>query len=79
MSDVQRLLTVPELAGLARQSRRTIDRRIAAGDIKVVRLGPRTPRITREEAARYLSGLTADTNGSRLEPENVHRLPGGSA
>ena len=51
---VKELLTIPELARLSKESRRTIQRRIAAGEIEVVRLSPRSVRITQEEAERYL-------------------------
>jgi excisionase family DNA binding protein len=45
------LLTVPQAAELLQLSRRSVDRRIAAGDIAVARLGkgPRAPvRVVRD-------------------------------
>jgi excisionase family DNA binding protein len=53
------LLTIEELALLARVSRRTIERAIADGRIEVRHLSPRAVRITRSSAAAYL-GSDAD-------------------
>ena len=50
------VLTYAELAELARESVRTIKRRVHDGKIKVVYLSDHQPRITAEEAAKYLSG-----------------------
>lgn len=46
------LLTYADAAEVARCSRRTIERRVAAGDLPVVRLGPRTVRIRRTDLDR---------------------------
>lgn len=51
------LLTIRELAVLAKQSRATLYRRIETGDLKVVHPGGgKAVRITEAEAARYLHG-----------------------
>ncbi|HKE79043.1 MAG TPA: helix-turn-helix domain-containing protein [Solirubrobacteraceae bacterium] len=72
MSDeLPELLTVDELAARSRESRRTIQRRIAAGDIDVVRLSPRTIRIPRAAAARYLHG----DSGMMGDETTLHPLP----
>ena len=66
--ELPELLTIAELAELARQSRRTIERRVQDGEIETVvvtsararrQRAAGTVRITREEAARYLRGLRA--------------------
>ena len=54
VAQLPQLLTLDELAFLARESKRTIERRVAAGEIEVVHLGPRTVRVTSTEAERYL-------------------------
>lgn len=56
------LLTVAELAALAKVSQRTIRRRIKDGAISIVRPSPRTIRITIDEAERFLRG---HGNGSK--------------
>jgi excisionase family DNA binding protein len=64
------MMTIDELAMLARQSRRTIERRIADGTIEVKHYGARCVRISRESAATYLA--SADEGGSvpppRIQP-----------
>jgi excisionase family DNA binding protein len=45
---------ISQLARLAAQSRRTIERRIDEGDIKIVRLADGSKRIPESEVARYL-------------------------
>jgi excisionase family DNA binding protein len=55
----ERLLTLAELAAAARCSQRTLERRVHAGELRVVRIGPRTVRVTEEEARRFLGGDTA--------------------
>lgn len=55
--EVLEVLTIAELARLAKQHRSTIYRRIADGHIRVVYLG-RSTRIPRHEAERYLTGQT---------------------
>ena len=69
------LLTIEELAGLAKQSRRTIERRIAAGELRVVHLSARAVRIPLAEAERYLAG---GTPLGRME-SNLHPIHGGTA
>jgi excisionase family DNA binding protein len=63
------MLTIDELATLARQSRRTIERRIADGTIEVKRYSPRCIRIPRESAATYL----AVDDGGSVPPPTIHR------
>ena len=48
--------TIDEIAQLAKVSRRTIERAIADGRIRVVHLSPRTVRIEQSEAVSYLKG-----------------------
>jgi excisionase family DNA binding protein len=64
------LLTVDELAALARESRRTIQRRIAAGELEVVRLGPRHVRIAADVAARYLAGMRRGAPSGTVRDRN---------
>jgi hypothetical protein len=52
------LLTLAELAGLAKVHRSTVYRHRDEHRFKVVYLGPRSPRVTRAEAERYLAGLS---------------------
>jgi hypothetical protein len=48
------LWTIPDLARASRESRRTIERRIAAGEIEVEHLSARAVRIRPDEVRRYL-------------------------
>jgi len=51
----ERLLTVDEVAHRLRQSRVTIRRKIAAGDLEAVRLGPNGPlRVAEDALAAHL-------------------------
>jgi hypothetical protein len=63
------MLTIAELAGLAHQSRRTIERRIADGTIEVKRYSPRCVRIPRESAAAYLA---SEEDGGSVPPPTIH-------
>jgi excisionase family DNA binding protein len=66
------LLTVAEAAGFARVSERTVRRRIAVGDLRVVRLGsgPRAPiRIDPDELAAFVQSHPAG------EAANLLRSP----
>jgi hypothetical protein len=63
------MLTIDELALLAHQSRRTIERRIADGTIEVKHYSARCVRIPRASAAAYLA--TAD-NGGSVPPPIIH-------
>jgi excisionase family DNA binding protein len=54
---VEPVLTIDELAALAKVSRRTIERAIACGRLRVVHLSPRIVRIPQEAAAAYLGGV----------------------
>ena len=61
MDGTPRLLRVDEAASLLRQSRSTLYRKLAAGELRAVRLGdsPRRPlRIPAVEVERYLGGTT---------------------
>jgi len=60
------MLTIDELAALAHQSRRTIERRIAEGVIEVKHYSARCVRISRENAAAYLA--SADGAGTVRAP-----------
>ena len=71
------LLTIDELATLAHQSRSTIKRRIKEGVIPVRRLGPRSPRISRQDAERYLRGEPPTDEAATVDADNVHPFPGG--
>lgn len=67
------LLTIPQLARLAKQHRATIYKRIAAGDIAVVYpRGSHRARITAAEAERYMSG------GHAILTPSTPQLNGGS-
>ena len=54
MSD---LLTIPEVAEALRVSRRSVDRLIEQGRIRVVRPTPRSPRVERRELEAYRASL----------------------
>jgi excisionase family DNA binding protein len=61
---LEQVLTIDELAALAKVSRRTIERAIADGRLRVVHLSPRAVRIPRSSAAAFLEGeseLEGDT------------------
>lgn len=62
------VLTIDELAALAKVSRRTIERAIADGRLRVVHLSPRAVRITQQAAAAYLAGVdeTVDSGGGTV-------------
>jgi hypothetical protein len=64
------MLTIDELAMLAHQSRRTIERRISDGTLEVKHLSPRCVRIPLKSAAAYLA--SADDGGS-FTPPTIHR------
>jgi excisionase family DNA binding protein len=51
------VLTIAELAALAKVSRRTIERAIADGRLGAVHLSPRVVRIPQQAAAAYLAGV----------------------
>jgi excisionase family DNA binding protein len=51
------LLTIPQLAKLGKVHRSTVYRHRDEGRVEFVYMGPRSPRVTRAEAERYLSGL----------------------
>jgi excisionase family DNA binding protein len=63
------VLTIDELAALAKVSRRTIERAIADRRLRVVHLSPRSVRIPQQAAAAYLAGVdeAVDSGGG-----NVH-------
>jgi excisionase family DNA binding protein len=54
--DELELLTMAEVAKLWHVSQRTVRRRVAAGELPVVRLGRNTVRIRAEVAARVARG-----------------------
>lgn len=58
LTGLEPLLTLDELAALSGESRRTIERRVMAGHIRVVRLSSRTVRVSSAEAQRYLDGVS---------------------
>jgi excisionase family DNA binding protein len=62
------LLTLDELAALAGESRRTIERRIREGRIPVKRLGPRSVRVTAAAARRYLAAEPGPLDGDNVRP-----------
>jgi hypothetical protein len=66
------MLTMAELAALAHQSRRTIERRIADGTIDVKRYSARCIRIPHWSAAAYLA--SAGNAGSVRAP-TIHPPP----
>ena len=66
------MLTIKQLAALALESRRTIERRIAAGLVEVVHLSPRCVRIPQSSADAYLAGRGALR--SRREEATIHDL-----
>ena len=68
------LLTIQQLAGLAKQHRATLYRRIAEGKLHVIHLGPHTPRVTLEEAERYLHG-----EGVTIDPPKLTPIKGGKS
>jgi excisionase family DNA binding protein len=75
-AEMPELLTIDELAARARESRRTIQRRIAAGELEVIRLSPRSVRIPRTAAARYLQGTSGTMRDRNVHPiEEVLRDP----
>lgn len=71
--DLEPLLTIDELARLAHQSRRTIERRIREGVIPVKHFSPRCVRIRRDDAAAYLA---VTEPGTVAAPTTIHHLPG---
>jgi hypothetical protein len=66
------MLTTAELAALAHQSRRTIERRIADGTIEVKRYSPRCVRIPHKSAAAYLASAG---DGGSVRPPAIHPPP----
>lgn len=48
------ILTLDEVAGVLRVSRKTVNRLVAAGRIRPIRVG-RLPRVTRQELAAYIA------------------------
>lgn len=56
MSPIEPRYKISHVARLAEQSRSTIERRIAKGVIRVVRLADGSIRITESEVVRYLNG-----------------------
>lgn len=61
-----RLLTVAEAAALARVTRRTLERRIASGELPVLRVGSRV-RITPRAFARFLCSNGTDEAENGIE------------
>jgi hypothetical protein len=59
-------VSLAELAALKGVSTRTIQRRVRAGLIPVVRDGPRCTRVTGEAAAAYLAGETTTPEGGSV-------------
>lgn len=52
------LFTVPEVAGRLRYSRRQVDRLIASGRLRAIRIGPAAHwRVREDDLERFLSGL----------------------
>jgi hypothetical protein len=68
---VEPSLTINELAALARVSRRTFERRIAAKDIRVTHLSPRCVRIPLSSAAAFLESEADD--GATVTPLTTGR------
>ena len=54
-----------ELAQLLKVSVRTVDRMIADGEIRVVRVHGKTVRIPKAEVERYLSGARTTDHGQQ--------------
>lgn len=51
------LLTLDEVAGLAKTSRRTVNRLVRTGALPVVLLTPQQPRVQPEDWERFRTGL----------------------
>ena len=76
MTDAVQLLTLPEVAERLRLSRRTVDKLVAAGELRVVRFG-RSVRVTDDDAPVFvgrrsgerLTGYVASQHWPRLLAE----------
>jgi excisionase family DNA binding protein len=55
MSD-PKLYTTAQVAAITCMSKKTIQRRIAAGDLRATRLGPRLVRISAHDLSDFLAG-----------------------
>lgn len=69
VAELEPMLTIAELAYLAKQHPKTIEKKIRAGKIKATNLGERSPRISRAEARRYL-GLSDEDGKINDQQEN---------
>lgn len=70
--DEVELLTIDEMAALAKESRSTIKRRIRAGQLRVVHLSARSVRIRAGDASAYL--LRGADGDDRIGPSNVQPI-----
>jgi excisionase family DNA binding protein len=69
---MNRLLTVPQAAEALGHSRRTVERWIAAGQLRAVRVGPRHPwRVPTEAVEEFIRGL--ETNAPTVRRLRVAR------
>lgn len=68
------LLTLAEAAEMLRISRRTLERRVAAGALPVFRDGPRLLRIARSDLDAYVQGRTVLLS-DLVAPVSVPHLP----
>jgi excisionase family DNA binding protein len=62
LNDLPPLLTMEQLCGLLAVNRRTVERRVAAGDIPALRLSKRAVRFRRDSIAAYLASLERSSN-----------------
>lgn len=51
------MMTYDEVAAELRVSKTTVKRKVAEGKIRVVKIGPRLPRVTRRELDAYIAHL----------------------
>ena len=63
MAGEQRLLTLDDAARALSISRRTLDRLVAAGDIRTIHVSPRVVRVEVDEVERYLRVRRPGTDG----------------
>jgi hypothetical protein len=54
--DSLELITLAEVSRLAKRHRSSLQRDISAGRLRVVKIGPKSTRVTRPELERYLRG-----------------------
>jgi excisionase family DNA binding protein len=59
MTDPVRLLTLDTVAERLATSRRTVQRLIDAGELRVVRFGKRSVRVTERELAAFVAARAA--------------------